>query len=336
MRHIPDEELHAYLDQALSRSQCVEIETHLAACIRCRHERDAIAALRDRTTMLLGLVAPGIRPRPSYAELLLASRGRQAEAISASDSRQPPVMARWTRHGMRAAGFLVAIAAGWSARGLLPGSAPATSESPPILASTVDRSLIDPFVQRGLEAFQPPSSPAEEIATTSQPDPAWTPDPVERQVNRPVARPGAAPLVVTVNAGEITDGSAEFVAAGVWRTVSYAEVAALTGDAVPRIVGMPVLEFQIQSIGPLERPMVMVTHLDNSGRLIRTIEGPAELVANLLSTEIERTGGAVRTSRPVRSAPDYIETTRTSRVYSVAGRADAELLEGLARQVTLR
>src|SRR5215204_5547860 len=28
MRHIPEEELHAYLDQGLSRSQCVEIESH--------------------------------------------------------------------------------------------------------------------------------------------------------------------------------------------------------------------------------------------------------------------------------------------------------------------
>ena len=30
---------------ALSRSQCVEIECHLATCSRCRTERDAIAAL---------------------------------------------------------------------------------------------------------------------------------------------------------------------------------------------------------------------------------------------------------------------------------------------------
>lgn len=336
MRHIPDEELHAYLDQALSRSQCVEIETHLAACIRCRHERDAIAALRDRTTMLLGLVAPSLRPRPSYAELLLASRGRQAEALASGEAGRPLPRAPWARHGLRAAGFLVAIAAGWSARGLLPGPAPASNEPLPALASVVDPSILDPFGQRGLEPSQPPSLPAAETATTSQPDPAWTPDPVERRASRPESRPATAPLVVTVNAGEVTDGGAEFVTAGVWRTVSFAEVAALTGDAVPRIAGMPVLEFQIQSIGPLERPMVMVTHLDNSGRLIRTIEGPAELVADLLSAEIERTGGAVRTSRPVRSAPDYSGTARTSRVYSVAGRADAETLEGLARQVSLR
>src|SRR5574338_418676 len=49
MRHIPEEELHAYLDQALSRAQAVEIESHLAGCARCRAERDGIAGLRDRT-----------------------------------------------------------------------------------------------------------------------------------------------------------------------------------------------------------------------------------------------------------------------------------------------
>ena len=46
-RHIPDEELHAYLDQALSRSQCVEIESHLAVCAPCREQRNDIAELRD-------------------------------------------------------------------------------------------------------------------------------------------------------------------------------------------------------------------------------------------------------------------------------------------------
>ncbi len=53
MRHIPEDELHAYLDQGLSRSQCVEIESHLAGCASCQGARDGIAALRDRTTALL-------------------------------------------------------------------------------------------------------------------------------------------------------------------------------------------------------------------------------------------------------------------------------------------
>ena len=55
MRHIPEEELHAYLDQALSRAQAVEIETHLAGCARCRGERDAIAYAWDLITKDYGL-----------------------------------------------------------------------------------------------------------------------------------------------------------------------------------------------------------------------------------------------------------------------------------------
>ncbi|MGH7585011.1 MAG: anti-sigma factor family protein, partial [Gemmatimonadales bacterium] len=58
MRHIPEDELHAYLDQGLSRSQCVEIESHLAGCPACSSARDEIAGLRDRTTALLGRLAP--------------------------------------------------------------------------------------------------------------------------------------------------------------------------------------------------------------------------------------------------------------------------------------
>ena len=59
-RHIPEEELHAYLDQALSRSQCAEIETHLSSCRACQAARGNAAALRDRTTALLS----GLTPRP--------------------------------------------------------------------------------------------------------------------------------------------------------------------------------------------------------------------------------------------------------------------------------
>ena len=69
VRHIPDEELHAYLDQALSRSQCVEIESHLAECPGCSALRDDTAALRDRTTALLARLGPGPIVPPSFAIL---------------------------------------------------------------------------------------------------------------------------------------------------------------------------------------------------------------------------------------------------------------------------
>jgi hypothetical protein len=79
MRHIPEDELHSYLDQALSRAQAVEIERHLAGCATCRTQRDGIAGLRDRTTALLAALAPAHTvQRPGWAEL----RRRHHERIS--------------------------------------------------------------------------------------------------------------------------------------------------------------------------------------------------------------------------------------------------------------
>jgi hypothetical protein len=79
MRHIPEDELHAYLDQALSRAQAVEIERHLAGCATCRSQRDGIAGLRDRTTALLATLAPAHTvQRPGWGEL----RRRHHERIA--------------------------------------------------------------------------------------------------------------------------------------------------------------------------------------------------------------------------------------------------------------
>src|ERR1041385_1391712 len=76
MRHVPEDELHAYLDQALSRSQCVEIETHLSECAHCRRGRDGIAALRDRTTALLATLTPRALIVPPPFQALIERRSR--------------------------------------------------------------------------------------------------------------------------------------------------------------------------------------------------------------------------------------------------------------------
>ena len=76
VRHVPEDELHAYLDQALSRSQCVEIECHLAECRNCRADRDRVAAVRDRTTALLADATPRRVIAPPF-EQLVAWTGRQ-------------------------------------------------------------------------------------------------------------------------------------------------------------------------------------------------------------------------------------------------------------------
>src|SRR3990170_7221085 len=113
MRHIPEEELHAYLDQGLSRSQCVEIESHLAGCSSCRATRDGIAALRDRTTALLSRLAPPRRFPPTFETL----RGLAAQRVH---TRRRRVRARaW------AASLVAALGLGWTASTMVgPGRPP--------------------------------------------------------------------------------------------------------------------------------------------------------------------------------------------------------------------
>ena len=103
MRHIPEDELHAYLDQGLSRSQCVEIESHLAACPVLPGRRDGIAALRDRTTALLARLAPPRGFPPAFESLAPPGRGQASRAPPAA----PDVA--W------AASLVVAVGLGWTA-----------------------------------------------------------------------------------------------------------------------------------------------------------------------------------------------------------------------------
>src|SRR4029078_5600129 len=86
MRHIPEEELHAYLDQGLSRSQCVEIESHLAACPACQSERHSIADTRDRTTALLAKLAPPRGFPPAFETLQ-----RRAQVQASAHRRRGPI-----------------------------------------------------------------------------------------------------------------------------------------------------------------------------------------------------------------------------------------------------
>jgi anti-sigma factor RsiW len=109
MLHIPEDELHAYLDQALSRSQCVEIESHLAACPRCQSMRDGIAALRDRTTALLAVLAPPVTLPPGIETI-------QARARGVVHGRQ-----RAARAGIWAASLMAALGLGWTANWWLGG-----------------------------------------------------------------------------------------------------------------------------------------------------------------------------------------------------------------------
>jgi hypothetical protein len=331
MRHVPEEELHAYLDQALSRSQCVEIETHLARCGRCREVRDDAAALRDRTTALLASLTP--RPLilpPPMAELM----SRRPISVV------PRLSVRSRRLGLLAAGVLGAVGAGWLARSVtLPISAdmpvpiatalPAGPVSTPI--TTVERIVEAPEPQtesqpRRLElAHKPPTAPSEPIAPAPELTLASAVAPAgEESVGAstmPVVRPVANPAGFD----------------RLWRSVEWEEALVLAGGSLPFINGLPVLGVLLQPGQPGERPAVIVSQQHPSGEILRSIEGPVAKVTEFLQ---QPAAPGLNASEPARTTPDYIEsrgvTRRVLRALAVTGRIQADSLTVMARAAALR
>ena len=246
MRHVPEDELHAYLDQALSRSQCVEIETHLAACDHCAGQRDTIAALRDRTTALLGELTPRSLIIPPPFESL-------AERLS-----QHPVDPLWKirlrRASLWAAGVAAAVGAGWVGRSVLDphqgaGAAPPTAASQlATAAAPTDSAAL------GTPDFVPQADPE-----PSAP-PASRSTPPARRVAYPVRSIAApvisAPVLQLVGNLAPTEAPMRDVAASspsadplsdrLWRSVTWEEALDKAGSGLPYIEGLPVLRVLFQ------------------------------------------------------------------------------------------
>ncbi len=70
---------------------------------------------------------------------------------------------------------------------------------------------------------------------------------------------------------------------GMWRTMSWDGAKAEAGERLPHIDGLPVVQIQVQSGEQSSRPVMVVAQQLSSGQVIRTIEGPATDVSQLLS-----------------------------------------------------
>ncbi len=302
MRHIPEEELHAYLDQALSRSQCVEIETHLAECAHCRESRDGIAALRDQTTLLLGALRPPKRVRPSYEAL-----ARRAEELSAR-RRTRMHRAAW------AASLLMALGLGYSLRAEW-GAPQHLASTPPQNQTTVPVSQAPSFATTTHADSTPYSAGRTPVAIEPAPTPVSQASPSGAREPR-VAELSTDPLVPE-------DGRL----AGIWRTVPWSEVPNETGVSPARVAGLPVVQVQVQSPqSPSGGSVMVVAQQLASGEVIRTIEGPAADVSKLLT---RRGDDAVvdSTGRPA------VTLQRGDRMIAVTGQIPPDSLQAMIRRV---
>jgi anti-sigma factor RsiW len=285
VRHIPDEELHAYLDQALSRSQCVEIESHLADCPNCSALRDDTAALRDRTTALLARLGPGPIIPPSYAGL------RDRYEADRRWRRQWTVRAGW------AASLIFAAGLGWTLnQGFHLEVARLGTEAPIAVAPVAIRLL-------------PPDTRAPAVSVVQ---------PAKHQTARPrqavaLREPTSARLPVA--AFQVVDESAEVMVAsyapasegadqasqevfsvesqpsvtggnlqGFWRNVGVDGLEPTTPGQLPRVPGLPVIQVQVQPGEPGAEVTAVDQQLED-GQLIRTIEGPAARVSSLIADQ---------------------------------------------------
>jgi hypothetical protein len=294
MRHIPEDELHAYLDQGLSRSQCVEIESHLADCPSCQGARDGIAALRDRTTALLARLAP----RPSVPPAFEVLRRRAAEAASLRRQRR--------HHVAWAASLVLAVGLGWGARSLVrtgehgqPLVRPELAPVPAPVPAPAD-AAVPPAIARTDVASTDSSAPPPRVAARMREPAAVRPEPrsapaavrirtvAAAESTRAARRAAALSVLNPTPAVELTrldsaNPRGDIELDGMWRTMSWDGARAAAGERVPHIDGLPVVRVQVQNGEQGARPVMVVAQQLASGQVIRTIEGPASDVSQLLS-----------------------------------------------------
>jgi len=325
MRHIPEDELHAYLDQALSRSQCVEIESHLAGCAACRAERDGIAALRDRTTALLSTLTPPRRFMPA-AEVL---RERAAE-------RSAQRRDRW-RAGMWAASVMLALGLGWTGKSMLETDAGA---SPGVLASSTDSpdTTTLPLADTAQPPAPAPSDPAAEVATRTPAPGTSSSRPVEPAVDPDFTAPvSLEPVSTVLSSGQLPGTPLNVDNGTLFRTVSWDNARNERGESMPRIAGLPVVEVQVgTSHGGTARPLVVVAQQLESGQVIRTIEGPATDVTKLLASQRSDTGSpwpTIADSIGIAGGDGAMAMRRGDRILAITAPLSSDSLRAMIRRL---
>ncbi|HEV8600445.1 MAG TPA: zf-HC2 domain-containing protein [Gemmatimonadales bacterium] len=340
-RHIPEDELHAYLDQALSRSQCAEIETHLSACKLCQARRAAVAALRDRTTALLSGLAPRPVIVPPAYQLL---RERQSRRLVLAVWR-----ARFQRASLWAAAVVAAVGAGWMARSVLDPHR--TVITPPVLAEAP----LTPTAPADAPASAPvavdPTAELEQQATPlaipQQRAPLLASRAPAGRTSRGVVPAPTLQLasvvtpVVYARAPETrvpTRAASDDPFNRIWRVVTWEDALQIAGSSLPFIEGLPVVGVLFQPGTGGERPTVIVAQQDPSGELIQSIEGPVAKVDELLRRQA---APDIHASESARTPPDYVEgpggaMRRSLRILTVTGRLAIDSLNALARIATMR
>jgi len=324
MLHIPEAELHAYLDQALGRLRCVEIESHLAECTPCRAARDEIAALRDRTTAMLARLAPRGTVPPPIVEI------RRRAAVRVFKRERLRQRVAW------AASVVVALGIGWGGASYLAplaGRAAETRVATPAAAHPVGA---DSAVR---------SLPTEIIATTGPQAPTLEPSAVERRpesdraaghhvAHQPGVQVGRSAATELAAAGRPKDDQPDAGASS--RGSSSDRTADRT--AVPaRADGVPVADTPGQGADSGRKASMIVAQQLKSGEVVRSIQGPVTDVSTLLTSRPADTAGsgdaAIGSGSPAVGSFSFRQGDRVFN--NVGGNLPSDSLRAMMRRLNL-
>ncbi len=336
MRHIPEDELHAYLDQALSRSQCVEIESHLAGCIPCQDHRDGIAALRDRTTALLSTLAPPRRFVPAAEVLRERAAARSARRAN-----------RW-RAAAWAASVVAALGLGWAGKSVNGRAEPGAAESELAAAVAPDQAPVAipapadsaPFRLAASAGAEEAGAAPEASARAAREAPSRTgqvPSPGADTI--PLPRPAMEPVGTVLSSGQLLASNLDAATGTVFRTVSWASAERERGASVPRIAGLPVMEVQVGTSGQSGgKPLVVVAQQLESGQVIRTIEGPATDVNKLLASRHSEDGSpwpSIGDSAGIAGGDGAMTYRRGDRILAITAPLPGDSLRAMIRRLNV-
>ena len=192
-----------------------------------------------------------------------------------------------------AASLVLAVGIGWTASVLLrPHGARSVAESTPSRLRTLpvsNASSVDtvrtpaPAIHRAPSEPERAVPPAPKRAPTVRTAGTTTPaDSAEPRVNREAVLAVLDPLPAPELTRLETPRSSAEEFSGMWRTMSWDGAQEEAGEPLPHIDGLPVVQVQVQNAEGAH-PLMVVAQQLTSGQVIRTIEGPASDVSQLLA-----------------------------------------------------
>ncbi len=303
--HLPEDELHAYLDGQLSPPQRAEIAEHLLACLICRALEAEIRSLRDRSIALLAIATPAVirgvpMPRRARSRLVMRPAAAAAVAVLAAASWL------WTRPDSGTVESGPVLATAFVAPAILARvTAPAPREAPAVRTVVNRRNISRSFTLASRAAMPPRVIPVHDVATTGQSNRLRALDPMIE-----VAPSGSG--------------------AG-WETATLQEARQMAAGSIAHLEGIPVNAVRLQPSREGGRPTAMVRQLLPDGRVVWVVEGNTNDLAPVTEM-LEASGLTLSSAR--RALPDYLGTDdqpiRTVRMVTVAAYLPIDSLEVLA------